>query len=344
MRRQSDRECKVMIEPIVSVVIPVYNGEKYIKNCLEHVLSQTYQSLEVIVIDDGSADRSYQIAGEIGAADGRVRLLHQENAGVSSARNAALRVMTGEYVVFVDVDDDIEQDYVECLITQMKKPDIELAICGYLMAVRGDEEHGRRCTFTDEIISTELALERILRFQKYNPSIWNKMFEAAIIREHEILFEPLIAIGEDMLFLIRYCMYVNKCAVVGNPKYIYYTNPAGAMLERKSSDKFKEKWLSEWEAVLLVEKELVSHGFPVDAMKIKKVRAADKLLSCIAEYRYPAGEVKKEMLKCLRRSLPWSMREPDYSGQKKLSILLNCISPAFANQVKRVIKKLVKKG
>lgn len=343
MRKQFAGKCKAMSETVVSVVIPVYNGEKYIKNCLEHVLCQTYEALEVIVIDDGSKDLSYQIVSEMVRKDGRVRLFHQENAGVSSARNAALRLLTGDYVVFVDVDDDIEEDYVECLVTQMKKSDVGLAVCGYLMAVRGDEEHGKYCTFTDEIISTDLALDRILRFQKYNPAIWNKMFDAAIIREHGLLFDPLIAIGEDMLFLVKYCMYVKQCAVIGASKYIYYTNPTGAMLERKSSDKFKEKWLSEWQAVLLVEEELVQHGFAVESIKIKKVRAADKILSCIAEYRYPAGKVKDEMLKCLRQNLSWAIREDEYSGQKKLSILLNCISPTFANQVKYVIKKLVRK-
>lgn len=329
-----------MSEPVVSVIVPVYNGEQYIENCLDHLLHQTYHALEVIVVNDGSTDSSGAIAARIAAGDGRVRLLHQENAGVSAARNAALDAMTGEYAVFVDADDDITPDYVGALMAQMENPDIGLAICGYYMASRGEISAAKRYAFEDETISVELALERILRFQKYNPAIWNKIFKTAVIREHGLSFDPSITIGEDMLFLIRYCVHVKRCAVTGEPRYIYYTNPAGAMLERKNGGAFKEKWLSEWRAALLAEQELSAHGFEIAAMEIKKVRVADKLLSVIAQYRYPAGETGEDMLKCLRKNFFRAMREPDYSVQKKASIFLNCISPALAAWLRRIKRSL----
>jgi glycosyltransferase involved in cell wall biosynthesis len=328
----------VMNKAIVSVVIPVYNGQQYMKSCLEQVLHQTYDALEVIVVDDGSTDASGRIAEEMAKSDHRIQVLHQENAGVSAARNRALDVMTGQYAVFVDVDDEVEKDYIECLVKQLEEQHVQLAICGYRIAERGTASAGKCCSFQDEVIPVELALERILRFQKYNPSIWNKMFLTSVIRAQKLRFETDIAIGEDMLFLIRYCMQVQSCSVIGKALYIYYTNPAGAMQERKNSGEFKEKWLSEWKAVLLAEQELHEHGFSIKAMSIKKVRAADKLLSTMAAYHYPDNRIRQELLLYLRKNLLRAMAERDYNAQKKLSILFNCISPAFANWI-RCMKK-----
>lgn len=104
---------------LVGIIIPVYNVEKYIRRCLDTVISQTYKNIEVLLIDDGSSDSSYSICQEYSKKDNRLKLLHKENGGVSSARNIGIDVANGKYISFVDAGDWVEPDYIEMLIKTM---------------------------------------------------------------------------------------------------------------------------------------------------------------------------------------------------------------------------------
>lgn len=118
-------------EPLVSVIIPVYNTEKYLKKCVDSVRNQTYQNLEIWLVDDGSTDSSGAICDEYAPMDSRIYVIHKENAGQGVARNAALDRCTGEYISFVDSDDWIAEDYVEKLVQEIEKSDADICICGY---------------------------------------------------------------------------------------------------------------------------------------------------------------------------------------------------------------------
>ncbi len=319
----------------VSVVIPVYNGERYIDSCLRGVLNQTYQNLEIIIVDDGSRDGTAAKCEAIARTDERITLIHQDNAGVSSARNAGLKAMTGDYVVFIDVDDNVRPTYIEDMVSQMDSG-VGLAICGYSTATKvGDKYTLKDVTLDDEIVSAGTAIERILLYRKYNPSIWNKMFIVGVIRDRGLRFDETIAIGEDMLFLVQYCVEVERCAVIGNRNYIYFENPEGAMLENKACAEFDSKWLSEWRAIILTEDVLKSHGYESRSVKIKKIRIADKLLSRMERFGFDDAKVRKEMLETIRKNI-WAIFDKDFSGVKRASIMLNCISPKFTYRLKCV--------
>ena len=104
-----------MNKPLISIIIPVYNAEKYLKKCLDSVINQTYKNLEIILVDDGSTDKSPEICDKYAEKDSRIIVLHKENGGVSSSRNAGLDIFKGEYLSFVDSDDYVEPDYIEYL-------------------------------------------------------------------------------------------------------------------------------------------------------------------------------------------------------------------------------------
>ena len=118
-------------EPLISVIVPVYNVERYLKKCVDSIVAQTYRNLEIILVDDGSTDRSGEICDELSRTDDRIRVIHKENGGLSSARNAGLDVMSGEFVSFIDSDDFISEDYIKCLHKRISEDGSDMVISGY---------------------------------------------------------------------------------------------------------------------------------------------------------------------------------------------------------------------
>ena len=107
--------------PKISVILPVYNVEKYLRQCLDSVINQTYKNLEIILVNDGSTDNSGKICEEYALNDERIKVIHKENGGISSARNAAIDIAKGQYITFIDSDDDVELDYIDYLYDILKK-------------------------------------------------------------------------------------------------------------------------------------------------------------------------------------------------------------------------------
>ncbi|MBE5821327.1 MAG: glycosyltransferase [Clostridiales bacterium] len=124
---------------LITVIVPVYNVEKYIRNCIESIINQTYSNLEIILVDDGSLDSSPQIIDEYAKKDKRIRVIHKENGGVSSARNAGLKIASGEYITFVDSDDTINSKIYEILYNLIKKYDTEITMCEAIKVYEDEE-------------------------------------------------------------------------------------------------------------------------------------------------------------------------------------------------------------
>lgn len=182
----------------ISIIVPIYNSEKTLGRCIDSILNQTFTDFELILVDDGSLDNSGKICDEYAQLDSRIRVIHQKNAGVSTARNAGLDMSSGTYIMFCDSDDWVEPDWCECLYDGITKNDVVMALCGFKMY---DEEN--RCIKENVLDCRTIELKQMIE-TPMNSVPWNKIFIASKIKEHNIKFPNDISLGEDIYFFLTY--------------------------------------------------------------------------------------------------------------------------------------------
>lgn len=212
---------------MISVIVPVYNSERYIKNCLESILCQTYRDLEIILVDDGSTDRSGLICDEFYEKDSRVKVIHKQNAGVSAARNDGLAIATGEYISFVDSDDELEPDMFELLLRNAQNHEAEISHCGYK---RVDDQRNliKEVSGTGTILVQNCsdAIQCMLEGRYFVGGLWNKLFAARVIKD--IQFDTDLKNTEDILFCVLAFQKAEQIVFEDKTKYIYYEHPTSA--------------------------------------------------------------------------------------------------------------------
>ena len=214
-------------DSLVSIIVPIYNAEKYLDSCIQSVLRQTYTNWELILIDDGSTDKSGRIAEEYGFADERITVFHQKNLGVSLARNQGIDEATGNYVVFLDADDELIED---CLAKTVNIAE----------ETNADVVAGRSCEnqelFQDRIIWTGAeALENSLKDHLFTYSAWAKLIRREFIGKTR--FTPDIRINEDSYFVFQLLCKQNVFVLTNDVIYFYRANS-----ESSSRTVFSEKY------------------------------------------------------------------------------------------------------
>lgn len=202
---------------MISIIVPVYQASQYLETCLRSLQEQTYRDWEAILIDDGSTDESGEICERFSASDERFFVFHQENAGVSAARNAGLAKARGEYVGFVDADDWAHPDLFGHLAEQMTEG-VDLAVCGFTSNWEDAAEENMRNESC--VLSEEEALPLFFTDYDFQMAIWNKLYRRDIIEaEDPIRFSTELTHGEDGLWL---CRYLTRCKqVVWTKKALY---------------------------------------------------------------------------------------------------------------------------
>mgnify|MGYP000009489501 CR=1 FL=1 len=230
---------------LVSIIIPVYNSEKYLQQCYSSIKNQTYQDLEIIFIDDGSIDNSYEICKNIQRLDSRVIVKHQENGGVSKARNNGILTAKGEVILFVDADDILDQTYVELLSKPVISKKYDMAICGYIDIFKN--HHKKNIDVNNIILEFDFSRD----FNKIFPlifSVWNIAYSKSVILNNKILFNEEMRQGEDVYFNICYCKYINNFFLV--KKYLYqYFHRNNNSLNQNVYFKDFEKYIIRLEAL-----------------------------------------------------------------------------------------------
>ena len=211
-----------MNEVLVSVIVPIYKVEKYLRQCIDSIVTQTYSNLEIVLVDDGSPDRCPGICDEYVMLDSRIKVIHKTNGGLSDARNAGTARATGEYIVYIDSDDWVRKDYVEKLIEMVIEQHAEMVICGSQnVSTREDPtevvSEYKKCTYTQKE-----ALENLLYQRGMDTSAWGRVIKAEIAKKH--LF-PKGLLFEDLATIYKYMMECNKIAYTNDPMYFYYQNP-----------------------------------------------------------------------------------------------------------------------
>ena len=207
-------------ETKISVIVPVYNVEKYLPRCVDSILAQTYENLEVILVDDGAKDNSAAICDAYAAKDSRVQVLHKENGGLSSARNAGLETATGAYIAFVDSDDWIEPDAYAHLMHLMENYQVKL-VCGGRYDVNGKtgEKTVGLCPKEEGVISAEELVGRIFLWDGCDSSACDKLYHRSLLENFRF---PEGKVCEDVPVTYRIVLQAGQAALSDRPFYNYY--------------------------------------------------------------------------------------------------------------------------
>lgn len=210
----------------VSIIVPVYNVELYIRKCLDSVINQTHTNLEILLVDDGSTDNSGQICDEYATKDNRIKVVHKANGGLSSARNAGLKICTGDYIGFVDSDDWIEPDMYEVLHKALTNNHVQLSCVNLTRDTEnasvvnvGREEIPKRVLTQKEML---LYVLRGKFYARFSSSVCNKLFSAELINTSDFWFDENINYAEDVKFIA--CLIANNNIAgvhVNKPLYHY---------------------------------------------------------------------------------------------------------------------------
>lgn len=203
--------------PKISVIVPVYNVESYLHRCVDSLLAQDYQNLEIILVDDGSPDGCPQICDAYAKKDHRIRVIHKENGGVSSARNAGLDVMTGKYVTFVDSDDFVHPEYISYMHNLSQEFDCDIVQSDFLL---GNENVFPK--MTDDYQEKICDKYEVLGDFKYKVLAWGKLYTTAVIGD--IRF-PVGLINEDDATYYRFADQSNRICISDRKLYYYYMSP-----------------------------------------------------------------------------------------------------------------------
>ena len=209
------------MENLVTIIIPIYNAEKYLSKTLESVLNQTYKNLEIILINDGSTDNSKEICTKFANEDKRIIFIDKENGGPSEARNKGLEISKGEYIAFVDSDDYLELNYIERLLETLKDKGVQCVLCGYN---RVYDQKAEKIVREESIyLNKEEFLSSILTVQGGLGFTWGKLWKREEIQN--IRFNKDIKIGEDALFCMEACKNIDKVFILNEALYNYKFNP-----------------------------------------------------------------------------------------------------------------------
>ena len=168
------------MQELISVILPVYNVEKYLKQCVESVVNQTFTNLEIILVDDGSTDSSGRLCDKLATTDSRISVIHKENGGLSDARNAGIHVAKGRYITFIDSDDSVETDMIEYLYYLVKKGPYKMALCTHNIVFEEKKRVVKIGNGAEEVLDAETCIERMLYHNVVDTAAWAKLYETSI--------------------------------------------------------------------------------------------------------------------------------------------------------------------
>lgn len=221
----------------VSVIVPVYQVESYLPRCIDSILAQTFTDYELILVNDGTKDGCPAIMQAYAERDSRIRQVHKENGGLSSARNAGLDVAKGEYIAFVDSDDYVAPDWLADIVRAADETGAEQVLYNYRLVVDGQEK-GPYLNFADETIDVDrLGLAQYFyRYwmpYKHGQEAWSKLYRRAVIEGNHLRYAPNNEVfAEDTLFSAMYLLHTHKIAALSKP-YVYYVQRGDSLMGMK---------------------------------------------------------------------------------------------------------------
>lgn len=209
---------------MISVIIPIYNGEDSILNIIRYLQNQQLTNFEVLLVNDGSTDHTRNICAAVEKSDPRFHLVNQPNSGVSAARNHGLQLAKGDFITFIDVDDQIGPEYLECLYQSLTEHQADISVCDVSIIKQGKERN--RFTCGTEVLSKEEALNLLLSRRQINSGPCAKLFRRDVLEQ---LCFPSLKVYEDILFVLDAFCQCKRIAATQETAYVYIQSECGAM-------------------------------------------------------------------------------------------------------------------
>ncbi|MGN1420913.1 MAG: glycosyltransferase family 2 protein [Eubacterium sp.] len=324
------------MEPLITVIVPVYNVEKYLDKCVESIVNQTYKNLEIILVDDGSPDNCPAMCDEWAKKESRIKVIHKANGGLSSARNAGIDIMSGQYVMFIDSDDYIEFNAVEIMYDSIQKADFDVCVCN-VNHVNNNGEIIDKTEFKPIELFNEKVIQAFLNTNVFDSSsACDKLYKFSIIEEHNLRFDETNKWGEDFPFNYFYFKFVNKMISIEDCLYNYLQGHEGSITDGMTYGKATR--YNNYKEILLLEKNDKKN------YEIALKKYSSELLCCLRELLRSnnkelidqccfeiCNEVKLYSKKFLKLS--------EVSKLNKISILLICINPRLFRLLYSIYKR-----
>ncbi len=301
------------MQDLVSVIVPIYKVEDYLQSCVRSVRAQTYTALEILLVDDGSPDGCGAMCDRFAQEDARIRVIHKENGGLSSARNAGLDAASGKYVMFTDSDDRIEPEMVETLVRAIESADAEIATVNLKSVSVSGVKKVRVMDMRDAVLEfPETDYMRILRFYGPQISIYsvNNLYRRDLIERYALRFQPTQQVlSEDQLFNLCYYAAVRRAVFVDKSLYLYQVREGTLSREIKPTDILERRIT----LIAKLREYLRMNGFPKQketffALRMwtyfadgcMVLRSSGRILEGIAQF---SPESRRAFRACLRRML-----------------------------------------
>lgn len=313
---------------IVSIIVPVYNVDEYINTCISSILQQTYEKIELILVNDGSTDMSGILCKNWSDKDKRIRYIQQENLGVSAARNMGLGIARGVYVMFVDADDSLDRYAVSKYVNVIKESYAEMLISEY--SSNGKEEPVFYIN-NNTIITSNQAMERVLSPKGFWGAVWSKMFLMGIIKENNILFNTDIKYCEDVLFVYEYLKNVSHIVYLPQRLYKYTYREDSTMRSRVSSIYDKRLDIGKVFEMIVNDKSMDKN-----VLRIAKSRLVYQDCKIIPDFKEFEGgnTVISTLKKRIRRYMIFFLASDVYSVGDRIKSLIKYFFPSLVYNLK----------
>lgn len=295
----------------VSIIVPVYNVEKYVRRCLESLINQTYKNIEVVIINDDSPDNSRKICNEYAKKDSRVKLIDKSNQGLGLARNTGLKNITGDYVLFVDSDDYVEKNLVEITLNLIKQNDCDFVrFHNFREDLNSGDKKIRKSSLKEGLYTKEDIKKNILfpiigvlpnetNENFVGMSVWRNLYKTSIIKENNLKFvSEREFISEDVIFNINYFSLCNKAYVINTPLYHYIVNDS-SLTSKYNPNRFNKEVIMYKEVLKILEEKNIC-----DDYKLREQRTfLDRTRMCIKQEilrdKIKITKIKKNVLKII---------------------------------------------
>ena len=330
-----------MLQPEVSVIVPVYNAEAYLAQCIESILAQDYQNFELILVNDGSTDSSGEICERYAMQNSQIRLVKKPNGGLTTARNAGIKTANGKYIAFVDSDDWVDTDYLSILLKHMKAGG--LSFCRWRNQTQRAEDESTAV----QIMSAEEGIALVLDLSGKYGGVYCKLFDRELIERKRLHFSEDISYGEDLLFSVQYYSALESgIAASSQTPYYYRPNIAGMCNQRfsKRPGFSEKKALSEYEALKRCGQYVGSSGKMAEICELRTVKAAVASLRTI-EVQWGRGhlpETYRELRHYVASRCVKSLFAPYGTAASRVSVLLCTLSPKLELMLWRMREKWIK--